>query len=73
MLQGTLACGVHDENTLVRGASARHCAGLLTVASCDAKLRGRAMRCHGFLSLIGISALSLESRLVGLLALSHRR
>ena len=31
----TLAFGVHDEYTLVRGVSARTCGGLLAIASCD--------------------------------------
>ena len=49
MLQGTLACRVHDEYTLARGASARRYAGLLAVASCDAKLLIR-VRCYGIWS-----------------------
>ena len=38
MLVRILACGVHDEDTLERGASARQSAGLPLVSSCDAKL-----------------------------------
>ena len=50
MLQGALACGGHDEYTIARVASARHCARLLMGASRDAKLLVRSMRCYGFLS-----------------------
>ena len=47
----TLACGAHDECTFARGTSARFCAGLLTVASFDARLLVRSIRCYVFLSL----------------------
>ena len=41
----TLACAVHDEYTIARGSSARHCPGLLTVSSCDAQLLVGYIRC----------------------------